>query len=413
MNHAKQNIRNIFSIITFSSLLISSIQSIKAAEESNLNTDLFQTTNPIVLTLDETIPEDCQMRNQAIRLLKETQLTSVKTDPTGMSENATKKEVGFSFPVTAPWCLLTAKYIKSLNFRPNMGDWGCGHGFFSRHALLSGANPYAIDSSLPAAQEANKVIFGFRAYLPLGLNVKELYKASNVSVVKPGSTFMSRQNHINVAFNVIHYLNPTDADLFLTNLYNNTLDNGLIILCCDTPFDQNNVGTNYYNHRTSQGLRYPGFGVYNSTNVIFLDDLSNKRSFLRSICDISPEEEKSGKFKMGELYNGMYPLDPIYDNGQTIQVDSLNAEKDIFGGYANRPYRYATSHQTFNKFDYKGLKNVLELAGFTVVNGWYTDHNLNTLYHHDDEANLSRIRKSKVVIVAQKTTVTTTTTSSS
>jgi len=45
----------------------------------------------------------------------------------------------------------------------------------------------------------------------------------------------------------------------------------------------------------------------------------------------------------------------------------------------------------------------MELAGFTVISGWYTDHDRDTLYpvNHPD---LDKIRKSKVVIVAQKLT---------
>ena len=398
--------QSIFSALAFSGMLVASVYSTEAAEDGIHNTDLFRQTGIIRLTVEETIPENSQKKLEAINLLKSIQLTSVKTDV----EPSVKKEVGYSFPTSAPWCLLTTKYIKSLNFRPNLGDWGCGHGFFSRHALISGANPYAIDSSLQAANEANKIIFQTKGYIdiPEGLKMTDLYKAANVSVVNPGNKFMERKNHINVAFNVLHYLSPSDADIFLQNLYTNTTDNGVVIICFDTPFDPNKTSMDYYNEGKQNNLKYPGYGVYSKSTIVFLDNTNAKNYLTRGAYRPTEEEEKKEKFKMGQLYSGIYPKITEFenaDNGQTLKIgqgDPVDHPLNILN-QSQRPYCYATGHQAFNKFDYNGLRNVVELAGFSVINGWYTDHSIDTLYPHDN-VDLDKIRKSKVVIVAQKTT---------
>jgi len=385
----RQSIFSFLAVIT----LLSTGTPAYAMEEA---LDLFRVRTPIKLTLEETIP-DGPKKADICAFLKAVTLENVKTD----AEPGVKKDVGFSFATTAPWCLLAAKYIQSLDRRPNLGDWGCGHGFFSRHAVLSGANPYAIDSSLAAANEANKRIFESKAYLAKGLKIQDLYKASNASVTNPGDKFMARQNDINVAFNVLHYLCPRDADLFLKKLYENTKDNGIVILSCDTPRNPNHTSTDFYEGNVAKGLKYPGYGVYSTSSISFKDTLSKTSTLERHVEAITPAEEEAQKFKMGEQYKGLYPLPPEqdYDNGQTIMVNEDFPDGDILRDI-RRPYYYATGHQTKNKFAYGALKNVLELEGFTVLNGWYTDQTVDTLYPFDTED--LKIWGSKVVVVAQK-----------
>lgn len=385
----------VFSIAS-SVTLLATLSSSQAMEQSANAGDFFRQSGKLKFTVEETIPDNCQDREAAIALLKSVALTTVETE----KEEGTKKEVGFSFPTTAPWCLLTAKYINSLNYRPTLGDWGCGHGFFSRHALLSGADPYAIDSSLPAANNANKIIFATKKYLPLGLDIKNLYKAAKTSVVMPGASFMNRTNDINVAFNVIHYLNPSDADLFLANLFKNTKDNGIAILSSDTPLDKNNIQNVFYDQNRLIGVKYPGYGVYNISTVKFLSAPTIANTLVFSVANITEEEQEGKNIKMGQMHKGSYPFISTYHNGQTTLVDSPNSEAGLLSRYTE-PYCYATGHQLFNKFDYAGLKNVMELAGFSVLNGWYTDHNSDTLIPHDSEE-VNNIRASKVVVVAQK-----------
>lgn len=395
------NKQNLLSIFAFSALLFVTTPYAESSEPDN-DTSLFRQKGIIRLTLEETIPENCQKKGELITSLRSSQLTNVPTEV----EPGIKKEVGYTFPNTAPWCLLAAKYIKSFRGnRPNLGDWGCGNGFFSRHAVIAGANPFAIDSSLPAANEANRTIYKTGSYLPDGLDIKELYKVSHASVVNPGPVFMNRKNHVNVAFNVIHYLSPCDADLLLNNLFKNTENNGILILCCDTPFDSNNVAGVYYQEGKKLGLKYPGYGIYSKSTIVYLDDQKNKNYLTRSVYRPTAKDEKAEKFKMGCIYGGIYPVTNDYklDNGQTLKVTqefpnthALNILKD-----SRRPYCFSTGHQAFNRFDYPGLKNVVELAGFSVLNGWYTDHWLNDLYPYDHEGP-EEIRKSKVVLVAQK-----------
>lgn len=400
-NFGKRKNSSTWSAMAFAGMIMVSLSSLEAMDNTLKNMDFFTDKLLIKLTIEETIPQNCKNREVAIKFLKETPLTTVVMDPETNSEPKPKKEVGFSFPSVAPWCLLTTKYIISLNFRPNLGDWGCGHGFFSRHAVLSGANPYAIDSSKAAALEANKNIWGMKGYLPENLEMKDLYKVANTSVVNPDQKFMDRKNHINVAFNVIHYLSPQDADAFLKNLYENTMDQGIAILCCDTPF-ATDFEANYYNASLVQKLKYPGYGVYSKSTIVFQDN-KQKNFLLRSVYRPTQGEERDCKFEMGRLYKGIYPSNG-YDDGRTFGVDSssFNTIGDLLASSKNkRPYYYVTGHQAFNKFDYWGLKNVLEIASFTVLNGWYTDHNIDTLYPHDVDTG-STVRKSKVVIVAQK-----------
>ena len=399
--HTNVSKKKVLSRAPILGLLISTILSSVAMEEQNLNlnVELFKTPGPITLTVGETIPDNCQRRGEFIRLIEQTPLTGVKV----AQDDKVKKEVGYTFPTTAPWCLLTTKYIRSLDFRPTMGDWGCGNGFFSRHALIAGANPFAIDSSLEAAKEANVLIYKSRGYLPEGLDVKMLYKASHTSVVKPISTFMNRKNHINVAFNVIHYLCPTDADQFLTNLFENTLQGGIVVLSSDTPFGHDNVKLDFYKEGVVSDNKYPGYGLYSQSTVVALSQPNQKQFRDRCVHRLTVEEESTGKFQMGVMYKGIYPALNSYDDGSTINVlKPMSDKKDILGKQLGVPYAYATGHQLFNRFDYNGLKLVLEAAGFTVINGWYTDHNIDTLYPHDDMEAFERIRKSKVVIVAQK-----------
>jgi hypothetical protein len=397
--HTNISMKKVLSHAPILGLLLSTILSSAAMDSPNLNIELFKTPGPITLTVGETIPDNCQRRGEFIRLIEQTPLTGVKVAQDGK----VKKEVGFTFPTTAPWCLLTTKYIRSLDFRPTMGDWGCGNGFFSRHALIAGANPFAMDSSLEAANEANALIYRAGVYLPEGLDVKTIYKAMKTSVVEPAKVFMNRKNHINVAFNVIHYLCPGDADQFLINLFVNTLQGGIVVLSSDTPFGQDNVNLDFYNEGVVLGNKYPGYGLYSTSTVVPLNQPNQRLSRNRCVHRLTVEEESTGKFQMGVMYKGIYPALNNYDDGSTITVlDPMSDKKDILGKQSGMPYAYATGHQLFNRLEYNGLKLVLEAAGFTVINGWYTDHNIDTLYPHDDMEAFERIRKSKVVIVAQK-----------
>jgi|GEM_PF-1680931 len=358
--------------------------------------ELFGATKPLTLALAETIPEGPQ-KADICAFLNSATMTMVRTD----AEAGVTKENGFSYPTMTPWCLLAAKYIQSLERRPDLGDWGCGHGFFARHALLSGANPYALDSNLAAVREAKKNIWAVKQYLPKDLKLKNLYKVFHHSVTDPGAEFMARQNDINVAFNVLHYLRPMDVDLFLTKLYENTKDNGIVILSCDTPRDLDGLRQDFYEANKAKGLQYPGYGVYNISSLTFLDS-KEKGLVIRGVSPITPEEETSRKFKMGVTYEGLYPssLEPSYDNGQTITVNKKCLGGHLLAGALEQPYFYHTVHQARNNFHYPELKKVLELAKFTVLNGWYTDHMLDTLYPFDTKD--FNILGSKVVVVAQK-----------
>lgn len=387
----RSNKKKIFACsIVLSLPLFACLTPLQAMEQRASASDFFRQSGKLKFTVEETIADNCQDRDAAISLLKSAPLTSVEIE----------KGVGLAFSTTAPWCLLTAKYIKSLKYRPILGDWGCGHGFFSTHALLSGANPYAIDSSLAAANITNKHICEARKHLPPGLNIKDLYRAANTSVLKPSARFMYLTKDINVAFNVIHCLSPSEADLLLTNLFENTRDNGIAIINCDTPFDQNNIQNVYYNQRKEMGLKYPGYGVYNFSSVVFFSSPEISNLLCLSVGRITEEEQESKRKKMGKMYRGSYPFISDYHNGQTTMVTNSNSEASLLAE-CNESYYYATGHQLFNKFDYAGLKNVMELAGFTVLNGWYTDDNSDTLYPHDSEE-VDTIRASKLVVVAQK-----------
>jgi len=384
MDFKKAPKQSVFSFLAVFALLSMGIPA-HAMEE---DLDLFGGTTPLKLRLEETIPAGPK-KADICKFLKSVEETEVKTD----AEAGLTKESGFSYPTMAPWCLLASKYIQSRKDRPDLGDWGCGHGFFSRHAMLSGANPYAIDSSLAAANEANKQIFESKRYLPEGVKMKELYKVSNTSVTNPCPKFMERQNDINVAFNVLHYLCPTDADLFLEKLYENTKDNGIVILSCDTPRDPGNVCQAFYEANKANGLKYPGYGVYSISSLKSLEG-KKKGIVIRGVSPITPEEEAARKFKMGVTYRGLYPLQAeSRDNGETIVVHPE-------AGDLEPPYAFNTVHQARNNFHYPELKNVLELAKFTVLNGWYTDHMLDTLYPFDTRD--LNILGSKVVVVAQK-----------
>ena len=373
-------------------------------EETNKNAhiQIFKKEGPIKLSLEETIP-DYPNIEKAISLLKSPELELVKTDKTSSEQATSKKDVGFNFPSIAPWCLITTKFIKaaheSSGERISLGDWGCGHGFFARHAVISGANPYVIEFHREAAQEANKNIFGVKAYLPKDLDIKTLYKVFPGSVTNPPNKFMDRKNHINVSFNVLHHLNPSDGDLLLKNIFENTVKDGLVVLCCDTPFGSP-IDANYYNQSLAMGFKYPGFGLYTKSNIVFKSNLKRQLSTLLSIHRLTEEEIPT--FKTCETHNGSYPKNELLDDTKTIFVDDPSGTG--IGNILNesKPYYYQNFHQVLNKFDYPALKNIIEAVGFTAVNGWYTDHTVDALYPHNTEIDSSSCKKSKVIIVAQK-----------
>jgi hypothetical protein len=374
------------------------------AMEKDSQLDLFKGSELITITLQETIPNNCQNRDGAIELLRSRKLTVVQNDSdSSLNSKVSKKDVGFTFPNTAPWCLLATKYITTLDFRPNLGDWACGHGYFSSHAMIAGANPFAIDLSKAGAMEANKTIWACRRYLPEGSNAKNIYRASQTSVINPGSIFMDRKNHINVAFNILHYLKPNDADQLLKNLFVNTIDGGIAILCCDTPTDGLNVINNFYAENVRKDMKYPGYGIYSKSTIVFLSDPNNNKQLVRRACKISAQDEKEKQ--MGITYNGIYPVKTqfdIHDNGATIMGGSDSMDSGLNKlDQTGQPYCYATAHNLFNYFEYPALKSLLEGVGFQVLNGWYTDHNIDTLYPYD-HVDLDKIRKSKLVVVAQK-----------
>jgi len=277
--------------------------------------------------------------------------------------------------------------------------------FFQGIRVLAGANLWALEFSKAAATEANKNIWVIKQFIPASL-LKDLYRVFSRSVTDPGPDFMARQNHINVAFNVIHYLAPTDADKFLENLYQNTIPNGLVFLSADMPYDPDSKGNemSFYNERKAQGVKYPGYGVYSLSRIEFLGG-EGEFSWNRGVLPLTKEEETSGVLAMGERYPGLCRPGAAhaYDDGQTIEVQEPFSPRDILGelsGKAAPAYRYFTNHYTYNKFDYEGLARVLELAGFSVVNGWHIDNIMDTLYPiHTPKPPL---RKHRVVVVAQK-----------
>lgn len=365
-------------------------------------TSFLKAKGPLSLTLEETIPETCRDRDRLITLLKATPLTPVPM--AAVTEGAPKNEVGFSFPTTAPWCLLAAKCIRFLGGNPSVGDWGCGSGFFARHAVLSGGRVNAIDGSQKALEEANKLIWGGRSFLPEGREMKGAYSVfTPASVTNPGAKFMERQNQMNVAFNLIHYLNPIDADLFLKNFYDNTADGGIVFLVSDTPVSDSSKGVSGYNERKASGEKYPGYSVYTRSTVVFGHQPDSKKLFNRSVFPLLDYKVASEQFQIGKSYKGFYPLteENDYDNGQTIKVNLDFPDGDILGDI-QEPYFYATGHQVFNKFDCEPLARVLRMTGFEVLNSWYTDHTLGTLYPANDPDTTNKTQRSKAVVVARK-----------
>jgi len=365
-----------------------------ATSSTAMEEDLLRSVKPLRITLEETIPEG-DKKQAIVAFLKATTKAPIQID----DDPKSKREFGFSFPPSSPCCLLVAKYIKTNPWegRPNLGDWGCGYGFFSFHALLAGANPWGLELNKSVADRANKNIWAAKPYLSSDLKLKDLYKVSQGSVTDPGPDFMARQNHINVAFNVIHYLTPTDADKFLENLYQNTAPNGLVFLSADTPFSQPGPWA-FYNRRKEQGVKYPGYALYSVTSWEFLSDLQTSEGSKQSIRSVYPFVDEE-KFKMGQRYPGLYPVDAArpYDDGRVITVTKNSLEFNIFDRF-EKPYSYISDHRAFNKFDYDALKNVLESVGFSVVNGWYADRERSDVLSPVDPS----ISRETVVVVAQK-----------
>lgn len=392
-----------YKLVLFAILIAMSSSHVYAMEpEDKSPHSIFTREGPLKLTLEETLPINLQERDKALMLLKSTPLEFVKITESSPTQTPGKPDVGYTFPTTAPWCLLTTQYIKETSEttgnRINVGDWGCGHGFFARHAVLSGANPYVIEFHQLAAQEANKNIYGVRKYLPEELDIKGLYKAFHGSVTNPIASFMSRRNNVNVAFNVLHHLTPEDADLFLKNMFENTAPDGLIVICCDTPFFPSDA--DYYNEGLKNGRRYPGFGIYNKSNIVFSSNLNQKSTVRLSVY--RPTEDELNKFKMGHFYHGSYPPNMLLDDTQTIFVEDPTGRAPGNILKTKEPYYYRNSYQLMNLFDYGALKDIVESAGFAVLNGWYTDHMSDTLYPHDVKVSPSLCKKSKVVLVAKK-----------
>lgn len=384
-----------------------------SAMENEDPTHLFKTQGRIQLSIEETIPLNCQSRGEALQILKNRVIVSV-TQPRDQNIQderlvAATRLFGNTIPSTAPWCLLTAKYIQSLGARPDVGDWGCGHGFFSQHAVLAGANPWAIDFTKEAAENANRNIWAFRKYLPQNLDMKKLYKVSHTSAANPIENFMKRKNDINVAFNLIHYLTPDDADQFFTNLFLNTKDNGIVILCTDTPFDPDFLGTEttaFYKEGVEKGLKYPGFGVCSVSQVMFSNSqppyLIKHRSYRPSKQEL---DEK--KFQIGYNYKGIYPkfneIDEKNNGGILSLREAAPYDARLKTVLEREPtaYGFGTNHALYNLFDFPELKKVMEEAGFSVINGWYTDRNLDTLYPLNDAPTDLTLR-GKVILVGQK-----------
>ncbi len=333
---------------------------------------------------------------------------------------------GTIFQRQQPWCLMAAQAIRELyessGERPNVGDWGCGHGQFSLHALISGGNPYGIELHKAAAEDAIETIFKAKKHLPKslklkGIKTKNLYHVLQGSVSEPTSNFMTRQNHINVCFNVLHHLIPSDIDLLLRKMFENTVQGGFVIFCSDTPVLSESQCRDYHRQGLAQKLKYPGFGVYNTSQYLFTEDMSKgkkedvngedprERNKHRSIS--RPEKAEKLDLKAGHTYAGSYP--PVYgidtegkmftDAGIIIEIDETNmgGPADFLGG--SKGYHYTNRHYLFNFFDYTSLSRVLKDAKFTVVNGGYTHRESSVLFPHDGDRDS---RCDKVVLVAQK-----------
>lgn len=372
-------------------IFITALTTLRAAEVNFHALDVFlRQPGPIRITLEETLP-GIVPREEACALLKLSSPISPQLKG--------QQDVGIAYPTWAVWTLLAAKMIaltsQSEKFRINVGDWGGGPGFFACHALLSGANPYVIDSNIEIAADAQRVISGAKPYLSPGLKIRDLAKVFCGSVTTPAEKFMERQNHINVGFNIIHFLSPSQTDQFLKNLFINTVPGGRVVLCCDTPFsevkDNQQVLIEWYTQRMKAGNRYPGYGVY---GIMF--DTTNRKPVIFSASDLAQEDEQSGKIKTGNIYSGYYQAPEL---PPTICWQTATGEL----------HDYEAFHQAKNAFDYFGLRNVLEYFGFKVIKGWYTDfrctgqsHSFcpNTLYPIDYEG--PETNRTKVVIVAQK-----------
>lgn len=345
-----------------------------------------ETTKHTTPSLDEILPSNLtdEQKTEIKSFIQSTKLTLIKTQHDPKSMNEPVRDVGYTFPTLAPWCLLALEEIKNQSEKTGkripIGDWGGGYCYFSRDAIIFGALPNVLEKHKDIATIANNTIYTAKKFLPQDLRMDHLYKVFVDSVTNPAKNFMDRKNQINVSFNVIHHLNPEEADKLIHNMYENTLDNGLIFIVSATPYTSNinrEIAIDYYKKRQEEGEKYPGFGLYNS---------AKRQNFLGGRIEtmahsVVPFVKKSHQhLEMAVDYSGIFPKNVKYE--------------DIV--YKN-DYAYNYYYHLYNPMDHISLSNIIEQAGFTVLKSWYCGHDSSELFSPD-----SNNFKSKVVVIAKK-----------
>lgn len=348
------------------------------------------------ITLEETIASDCQNQEDLLEILRNTPLTS---NP-GLVSTI---DVGFTFPSTTPWCLYAAKLIKDLydatGGRVPVGDWGSGLGFFARHALVAGATVNALELDKQTAISSAPYIKKISPHLPDGVQIKDIFKTYFGNATDLTPEFMARQNQVNVAFNVIHHLTPSQVSVVLSKMFENTTEGGWVVLCCDAPLLA--IEGRFYEDSLAAGIKHPGFGVYNHVDLIY----SNGRTPNATLNIELLPEEAALKLGAGKSHPGLFSNDPavmsLPHTGTNItQKDHDSSALSTIMSFPG-PYAYSYRHNVVNKYRFEALSALFEEAGFKVTHGWYADHTSPILYPHQHPLPKG-VYGSKVVIVAQK-----------
>jgi hypothetical protein len=232
-----------------------------------------------------------------------------------------------------------------------VGSWGCGYGSAEALMVLAGANLKAFDKNRAVAQEANKFLWSITRLAGIGDKSNLPYSISCADVELPKEVFMKRKNQLNICFNVMHYLTPKQNKSLLSNLFENTVENGFVVITAMS-IDEHLPEES----RINLGDEYPFYKIY---RYLMVYDAVNGKCLLSQISDFEDIVED-------EEYLMCRPESTIIEPSKI----PAGISKFLSQKFPHTEFMCSFMKRAINYFTVDTLKRLLENQGFVFIKGF-------------------------------------------
>lgn len=303
-------------------------------------------------------------------------------------------EFGKTFRANTSYAQLAAMLVElnasSLPEFPFLiGDWGCGQGYTGVFLLLAGngnASLKLFDPVKKTAEKANSVLHKIATKYLAEKYKKYSRNEDNPSFTvsigtgeQPPKAFMARQNDLNIAFNIMHMMDPGQCDAFLSNLYKNTKRNGIAMIVTGCFFEEVEELVGIYQQREQAGVRYPGYGIY-IFSPITVETTSSEPSHAK--VSFVSDFPKDSFIKPGDVWNGSHPD----DHSPSLKHHVTDTQVCMCRNFLTR----------------STLVRRLEEQGFTIINSFYVNKNNSNLYPASEHLDVAGPLKDSILVIVEK-----------